>query len=74
MCFAATGIEEASEILRSVRMDIVVLDLVMDGHNPLAWIEETLLGEPALHGRIFVLADRHLEHDEAARVQAAARA
>jgi DNA-binding response OmpR family regulator len=70
MCFAAAGVDEASEILRSVRMDIVVLDLVMDGHNPLRWIEETILREPALHGRVFVLADRQLEHDEAARVQA----
>jgi DNA-binding response OmpR family regulator len=69
MCFAATGVEEASQILGSVRMDVVVLDLVMDGRNPLTWIEETILGEPALHGRVFVLADRQLEHDEAARLQ-----
>jgi len=70
MCYAATAVAEASEILRSVRIDIVVLDLLMDGQNPLRWVEETILGDPGLHGRIFVLADRHLEHDEAARVQA----
>jgi len=70
MCFAATGVAEASEILGSVRIDMVVLDLVMDGHNPLLWIEETILRDPGLHGRVFVLADRQLEHDEAVRVQA----
>jgi DNA-binding response OmpR family regulator len=70
MCFAATGVAQASEILSSARMDIVVLDLVIDGHNPLNWIEETILGNSELHGRVFVLADRQLEHDEAARLQA----
>jgi DNA-binding response OmpR family regulator len=70
MCFAATGVAEASEILRSVRMDIVVLDLITDGRNPLNWIEETVLAKSELHGRVFVLADRQLEPDEAARLQA----
>jgi len=70
VCFAATGVAEASEIMRSVRIDAVVLDLVVDDHNPLLWIEETILGDPELHGRVFVLADRPLEHDEAVRVQA----
>jgi len=67
-CFAANGVVEASGVLRSLRMDIVVVDLVMDGHNPLAWVEDTILGEPALRGRIFVLADRQLEDAESARV------
>ncbi len=70
VCFAATGVVEASEILRSLRIDVVVLDLVIDGHNPLLWIEQTILADPELHGRVFVLADRQLEHDEAVRVQA----
>lgn len=69
-CYAATGVAEASEILRSVRMDVVVLDLVTEGHNLLLWVEETILEKPDLHGRVFVLADRQLEHEEAARVQA----
>ena len=56
--------------LRSVRMDVVVLDLVMDGRNPLLFIEESILGDPELHGRVFILTDRQLEHDEAARVRA----
>ena len=67
VCFAATGVDEASQILRSVRIDIIVLDLVMDGSNPLVWVEETVLGDPELHGRVFILTDRQLEHDEAAR-------
>jgi DNA-binding response OmpR family regulator len=70
LCFAAAAIAEASEILRSARIDVVVLDLVIDGHSPLAWIEETILKNPELHGRVFVLADRQLENDEAARLQA----
>ena len=70
VCFAAAGVAEASGILRSVRIDVVVLDLVTDGHNPLLWIEETILWDPELHGRVFVLADRQLERDEAVRVQA----
>jgi DNA-binding response OmpR family regulator len=70
VCFAATSVHEASEVLRSVRIDVVVLDLVMDGHNPLLWIEQIIFEDPELHGRVFVLADRQLEHDEAVRVQA----
>jgi DNA-binding response OmpR family regulator len=70
VCFAATGVAEASEILRSARIDAVVIDLVIDGNSPLAWIEETILKNIELHGRIFVLADRQLENDEAARLQA----
>jgi DNA-binding response OmpR family regulator len=70
VCFAATGVAGASEILRSVRIDAVVVDLVMDGHNPLTWVEETILGDPELRGRVFVLADRQLGHDDAARAQA----
>jgi DNA-binding response OmpR family regulator len=70
VCFAATGVDEATEILRSVRMDVVVLDFVMDGSNPLLFIEESILGDPGLQGRVFILTHRQLEHDEAARVRA----
>jgi DNA-binding response OmpR family regulator len=69
MCFAATGVAEASEVLRSARIDVVVIDLVIDGHSPLRWIEETILKDSELHGRVFVLADRQLEDHEAARLQ-----
>jgi DNA-binding response OmpR family regulator len=69
-CFTATSIDEASEILRSVHIDLVTLDLVMDGRDPLDWLEEILVGHPELAGRVFVLTGRLLEHAEAVRVQA----
>src|SRR5258705_9682544 len=70
VCFAATGVDEATEILRSLRMDVIVLDLVTDGGNSLLWIEESIPGDPELHGRAFILTDRQLEQDDAARVRA----
>lgn len=69
-CFTAANIDEASEILRSVRIDLVSLDLESDGRNPLGWLADAVLARPELHGRILVLADRLPEHDEATQIQA----
>ena len=69
-CFAVAGLDEASEILRSVPIDLVSLDLVANGRHPLVWLEETTLAYPELRGRAFVLTDRALELDEAARLLA----
>jgi DNA-binding response OmpR family regulator len=69
-CFTAASIDEASEILRSVRIDLVTLDLDANGGSPLAWLDDAVLAHPEFHGRVFILTDRLLEHDEALRVQA----
>ena len=70
VCHAATSVDEASEILRKVRIDVVVLDPETDDQGTFRWIEQATLGDPELNGRVFVLADRRLGHDEAARVTA----
>ena len=69
-CRTAAGIDEASEILRSVRIDLVTLDLEAGGDNPVVWLAEAVLAHPDLHGRFLVLAGRLLEQDESARVLA----
>lgn len=68
-CYTAVTIESATEILRSVRPDVLTLDLVMGGKDPLDWLEETILGYPDLHGRVFILTGRLLDHDESVRVR-----
>ena len=69
-CFAVSGLEAASELLRSVRIDLVSLDLAVGGRDPLVWLEDATLSHPWLHGRVVLLTDRVLEHDEAARLLA----
>jgi len=67
-CFAVVGLAEATELLRSVRIDLVSLDLVTDGRNPLVWLEEITLAHPGLQGRAFVVTDRALTLEEAERL------
>jgi len=69
-CFTAASIDGASEILRSVRIDLVTLDLDANGGSPLAWLDDAVLAHPEFHGCVFILTDRLLEHDEAVRVRA----
>ena len=69
-CFTAASIDEAKEIMRSVRIDLVTLDLVVAGRDPLAWLEEVVVARPELHGRVFILTGRLLEQSEAVRVRA----
>jgi DNA-binding response OmpR family regulator len=69
-CFTSASLDEASEIIRSLPIDLVTLDLVVAGRDPLAWLEDVLVAHPALHGRVFILTARLLEHTEAARVRA----
>lgn len=69
-CYTAGSLEAASEILRSLRVDVLTLDLVLGGHDPLDWLEELVLGAPDLHGRVFILTGRLLDHDESLRVRA----
>jgi DNA-binding response OmpR family regulator len=68
-CHTAGTIESATELLRSVPVDVLTLDLVLGGKDPLDWLEETILGYPALHGRVFILTGRLLDHDESLRVR-----
>ena len=69
-CFTAASVEEASEILRFARIDLVTLDPDANGGNPLVWLDDAVLAHPEFHGRVFILTDRLLEHDEAVRVRA----
>jgi len=65
-CFAVEGLDEASEVLRSVPIDLVSLDLTADHRNLLFWLEGITLAYPALRGRAFILTDRELSPHEAA--------
>jgi len=67
-CFAVAGAEQATEILRTVAVDLVTLDLMFDPSSALRWLEGTVLAHPELHDRIFVLSDRALTPDEASHL------
>ena len=68
VCYAADSIQDASEVARSVRLDLVALDLVSGGEDPIGWIENTVLEFPQLHGRIVVLTARELVDGELLRL------
>jgi two-component system OmpR family response regulator len=69
-CYTALSIEAAAEIIASIAVDLLALDLVLGGRNPIAWLEQTVLAHPRLNGRIFILAGRLLTHEEVLRVRA----
>ena len=69
-CFTAASVPAASELLRSIRFDLIVVDLATDDSNSLVWLEATILGNPELRGRAFVFAGGALEPNEAHRVRA----
>jgi DNA-binding response OmpR family regulator len=69
-CFTAASVLAASEMLRSIHFDLIVVDLATDDPNSLAWLEETILGHPELRERAFVFAGGALESTEARRVWA----
>jgi len=69
-CYAADAIEDAAEIVRSVQLDLVALDLVSGGPDPIGWIEDVVLRYPGLHGRIVVLTARELAEVERLRLAA----
>lgn len=66
--FAVRNVDEASEVLRSLHVDLVAIDLAAAGANPLPWLEETILAHPELHGRVFVLSGSKLDSDDALRL------
>lgn len=68
-CYTAVTIAAAGDILSSVRVDVLALDLVMGGLDPLAWLEETVLRYQDLFGRVFILTARVLDHQESLRVR-----
>jgi DNA-binding response OmpR family regulator len=68
LCYAAGCIEDAAEIVRRVRLDVLALDLVRGNIDPLAWTEELVLAFPELHGRILVLTGRPLDDGERLRL------
>ena len=69
-CYTAATVPAAGELLRSIRFDLVVVDLATDEHESLVWLEEAVLGHPELHGHAFAFAGGALEPDEARRVRA----
>src|SRR5262245_1277154 len=68
VCYVAGSIEAAAEIVHRVRLDAVALDLLRGHGDPLAWVEGVVLGNPELHGRIFVLTGRPLNDGERLRL------
>ena len=69
-CYTAGNVPAANELLRSIRFDLVVVDLATDEQESLVWLEEAVLGHPELHGHAFAFAGRELEPDDARRVRA----
>lgn len=69
-CFAVSDTGEAAEILQSVRIDLIMLDLVAEAVNPLVWLEGLILARPEFRGRVFVLTDRSPRPEDAARLLA----
>lgn len=68
-CRTTHSLSMVSHFLRTSHVDVLTLDLVLDEQDPLDWLEETVLAYPALHGRIFILTGRLLEHAESVRVR-----
>ena len=69
-CFTAGDVPAATGLLRSIRFDLVVVDLATDENESLVWLEEAVLGHPQLHGHAFAFAGGELESDQARRVRA----
>jgi len=67
-CFTAGNVPVATELLRSIRFDLIVVDLATDEQESLVWLEEAILLHPELHGHAFAFAGGALEPDEARRV------
>ena len=72
VCYAADSLQDATEVVRSVRLDLVALDLFSGGDDPIAWIEDLVLRLPELHGRIVVLTARELGEGQLLRLAACA--
>jgi DNA-binding response OmpR family regulator len=69
-CLVAKTHDAAAEILASARIDLLALDLVIDGANSIDWLEDLLLAHPELHGRVCVLTGRLIDPVEAPRIRA----
>ena len=69
-CVTSASCEEASKILRSMEVDLLTLDLLLNGKCPLPWLEDLVVTRPELQGRVFILTGRLLDHTEAVRVRA----
>ena len=66
-CLTVQTLEQADEVFRTVRIDLLAMDLVEAGRPPLEWLEALTLGRPELHGRVFVLTGRPLAEEETLR-------
>ena len=68
VCYAAGSIADGAEVVRRVRIDLVALDLLEGGADPVGWVEDLVLEFPELHGRIVVLTGRALQDPERFRM------
>lgn len=69
-CLTAANLAAAGEILRSVRVDLLAVDLLFGGKSCVDWLEEVVLSHPDLHGRIVILSGGLVDAREAPRVRA----
>jgi two-component system, OmpR family, response regulator len=69
-CLTAANLASAGEILRSVRVDLLAVDLLFDGRSVIDWLEEVILSHADLHGRIVILSGGLVGAAEAPRIRA----
>jgi len=70
-CATAKSFDGATAIVDAMPIDLVTVNLAVDGRSSLDWLEEISLAHPALAGRLFILSERRLDEHEMLRVRAA---
>ena len=69
-CLVFKDADHATRILRSIRIDSIVLNITKSGWSGLDWLESLVETWPDLPSRILLLARNQLTPDEADRVRA----
>lgn len=69
-CLTASSVDEAEWILRSVGIDLMLLDVGMPGRQPLSWLEDLALAEPERARRTVMITGYRLDEVELMRIQA----
>lgn len=68
-CLILRNLDAAPRVLRTFRVDSIVLDLHMPGRNGLDWLESAVDTWPGLVSRALLLTDSIVTTDEAARIE-----
>lgn len=68
-CLVLRNLDCTHRVLRTFRVDSIVLDLHMPGRNALDWLETAVDTWPDLPSRTLLLTDSLVTNDEAARVE-----